>query len=126
MLFDRYISILVRRLLNSIWNTSVSVVKFSWTSLYSVMVISEKFSMRKVFTRKEEVDEVHEAAGPRAPDLHADADPVPVKVVQEVVVVSVTVVVLVVVDVHDHGLWLEPLGHLGRDLIIRSCRDHHH
>ena len=56
-------------------------------------------------TWKEEVDEVNEAARPRAADLHADGDPVAVKVVE------------VVVDlVHIHGARLEPLGHLRRSL----------
>ena len=62
---------------------------------------------------KEKVDQVEDAAGPGAPDLHADADPVPVKVVQEEVVVEAGFLVIVVgVGVHDHGLRLEPLGHL--------------
>ena len=64
---------------------------------------------RPAVVGKEEVDEIDESAGPRAPDLHADADPVPVKVVREMVVKPLLVVG---VDVHDHGLRLKPLGHL--------------
>ena len=56
-------------------------------------------------TWKEEVDEINEAARPRAADLHADGDPVAVEVVE--VVVDGTLV-------HVHGAGLEPLGHLGR------------
>ena len=36
LLFDRSLSILFRHLSNSIWNSSISGVKSSWTSLYSI------------------------------------------------------------------------------------------
>ena len=49
MMFDRSLSILVGHLSNSIWNTSISGVKLSWTTLYSLFYV-HSYLYKYIFT----------------------------------------------------------------------------